>query len=157
MSGVIERFFKAFQDRDHAIMGACYHPDARFSDPVFPSLNAEQTRAMWRMLLTRGTDLSIRYRLLRTSDSEGEAEWQAWYTFGPEARKVHNIIRSRFVLRDGLIIDHQDSFSFWRWSRQALGPIGILLGWTPLLRSKVRGKAATSLRKAMGSGSATTS
>ena len=46
---------------------------------------------------------------------------------------------------DGLITRHRDRFDFWRWSRQALGPAGWLLGWTPLLRAKVRATAAGNL------------
>ncbi|MDB5894551.1 MAG: snoaL-like protein, partial [Rhodoferax sp.] len=33
------------------------------------------------------------------------------------------------------------------WSRQALGAPGMLLGWTPMLRNKVRAQAAANLRK----------
>jgi len=31
-----------------------------------------------------------------------------------------------------------DAFSFWKWSSQALDRTGILLGWTPLVRAKIR-------------------
>ena len=51
---------------------------------------------------------------------------------------MHNAIDATFEFRDGLIVRHVDRFDFWRWSRQALGPIGLLLGWTPILRRKVR-------------------
>ena len=50
-----------------------------------------------------------------------------------------------FRFRDGLIVEHRDRFDFWRWSRQALGAPGLLLGWTPMLRNKVRAQAATKL------------
>jgi hypothetical protein len=33
----------------------------------------------------------------------------------------------------------------WRWSQQALGMKGLLLGWTPLVRNKVQQTAAASL------------
>jgi hypothetical protein len=46
-----------------------------------------------------------------------------------------------------LIVSHHDSFDFWRWSRQALGAPGLLLGWSPVLRNQVRKQANTSLRK----------
>jgi hypothetical protein len=36
---------------------------------------------------------------------------------------------------------------YYRWARQALGPAGLLLGWTPLLRSRVRRRARASLGK----------
>ena len=56
-------------------------------------------------------------------------------------------MRAAFRFRDGLIADHVDAFDFWRWARQALGPSGLLLGWTPMLRSKVRGQALAGLRQ----------
>ena len=39
--------------------------------------------------------------------------------------------------------------NFWRWSRQALGPIGMLLGWSPMVRGKVRAQAARALDQYM--------
>ena len=50
-------------------------------------------------------------------------------------------------IADGLIVDHVDEFSFWKWSRQALGPKGLVLGWTPFLRRKVGGTAKAGLDK----------
>jgi hypothetical protein len=41
--------------------------------------------------------------------------------------------------------EHRDAFGFHRWARQALGPAGLLLGWTPLVQGKVRAQAARSL------------
>jgi hypothetical protein len=46
-----------------------------------------------------------------------------------------------------LITRHRDRFNFWSWSRQALGAPGLLLGWTPFLRQKVRAQAAANLQK----------
>lgn len=147
---VIDRFYTAFARLDWAAMAACYADDARFSDPVFPELDATQVRAMWKMLLTSGTDLRVVHAEVEETATGGRCRWDAWYTFSRTGRPVHNIIRAEFVLRDGLIVRHQDHFSFWRWSRQALGPTGLLLGWTPLVRNKVRSTAARSLARAMG-------
>jgi hypothetical protein len=47
----------------------------------------------------------------------------------------------------GKIVRQVDRFSFWRWSRQALGWKGWLLGWTPWLRNRVRAQAAEALRR----------
>jgi hypothetical protein len=58
-------------------------------------------------------------------------------------------VRTTFAFRDGLIADHRDEFSFHGWARQALGPVGLLLGWTPPLQSKVRGQARAGLAAAM--------
>ncbi len=147
---VLERFYSAFAQRDWATMGACYHAGARFSDPVFPALDEAQVRAMWRMLLTSGTDLRISYTVLKDDANSGEVRWEAWYTFSKTKRPVHNIITSTFVLKDDRILVQKDHFDFWRWSRQALGTSGLLLGWSPLVRNKVQGIAAANLRKAMG-------
>lgn len=149
---VLHRFYSAFAQRDWSAMGSCYADDARFSDPVFPDLDAQQVRAMWRMLLTSGADLRINFTILEEGAARGICEWEAFYTFSRTGRNVHNIIRSEFELHDGLIVRQRDRFDFWRWSRQALGMSGVLLGWSPLVKDKVRGIAASGLRKAMENG-----
>jgi hypothetical protein len=58
---------------------------------------------------------------------------------------VHNVIEAAFTFRDGRIATHRDHFDLYRWTRQALGTTGVLLGWTPFLRSAVRRKAALAL------------
>ena len=146
---VIQRFYTALTARDWATMGACYHDEARFGDPVFPDLDAPHVRGMWRMLLTSGSDLRVTFTVLEESDRGGRCRWEAFYDFSRTGRPVHNIITSEFTFKDGLIHRQRDRFDFWRWSRQALGPTGLLLGWTPLVKNKVRGIAAASLRKAM--------
>ncbi|HOV56838.1 MAG TPA: nuclear transport factor 2 family protein [Rhodanobacteraceae bacterium] len=137
---LIERFYRAFQQRDAATMAACYHRRAVFRDPVF-ELNGANIGAMWTMLCGRAPDLRIEFDGVHAEGDHGRAEWQAWYTFGQTGRPVHNRIRAEFAFADGLIVDHVDRFDFWRWSRQALGLPGLLLGWTPALQAKVRAQA----------------
>lgn len=146
---VLHTFYTAFAQRDWAVMGGCYHPDARFSDPVFPDLDAQGVRAMWKMLLSGKSDLCISFNVLREDAKGGRVEWDAYYTFSRTGRKVHNKITSTFVLKDGLIIEQRDRFSFWRWSRQALGLSGTLFGWTSKLRRKVRDTAASALLRTL--------
>jgi ketosteroid isomerase-like protein len=141
---LIERFYTAFDAHDGETMAACYAPDARFSDPVFPDLRGEEPGAMWRMLSERGKDLRVELHEHEADDETGSAHWIARYTFNT-GRPVVNDIRARFRFRDGLIAEHDDAFDFWRWSRQALGPAGLLLGWTPLLRAQVRKQARAGL------------
>ncbi len=126
-------------------MVACYAPDVLFSDPVFPALAGDQARGMWRMLTSRATDLRIEFSNVSADGATGSAHWEAWYTFTASGRKVHNVIDASFTFQDGLIATHSDRFDLWRWSRQALGPVGTLLGWSPLLANKVRRQAATAL------------
>ena len=141
---MIERFYAAFDRKDGDAMAACYAPDARFSDPAFGELRGREVGEMWRMLTGRAKDLAIE---LREHDATS-AHWIARYTFST-GRKVVNDVHATFVFRDGLIAEHDDRFSFHAWSRQALGPVGLLLGWTPLLRAKVRSQARGDLEKFM--------
>jgi ketosteroid isomerase-like protein len=149
MSGdsVVHRFYRAFGGRDWRTMGLLYADDARFSDPAFPDLNAREVRAMWRMLVTRGTDLRIEYEIEREGADAAQVHWIAHYTFGQTGRKVTNDIRASMVLRDGLIRSHTDVFNFHRWTAQALGPVGLLLGWLPSFQRKVQAKADAGLRQ----------
>jgi ketosteroid isomerase-like protein len=142
-------FYSAFQRRDPAAMAACYHPDAEFSDPAFPGLRQPEVAAMWTLLCERGKDLELSFRDVHADDASGRAHWEARYTFSTTGRKVLNRIDAHFTFRDGKILRHTDTFDFWRWSSQALGPVGLLLGWTPLLRNKVRAQARASLQKFM--------
>lgn len=149
---LIERFYSAFQKRDAAGMAACYAPDVKFGDEVFPDLQGDRAKGMWKMLCERGKDLTIEFRDVQATDSEGSAHWDATYTFSATGRKVVNRIDAKFKFKDGLIIEHRDTFDFYAWARQALGPIGLLLGWTPIIKSKVRRAAAGGLAKFMEEG-----
>jgi ketosteroid isomerase-like protein len=142
---LIERFYKAFQRRDGAAMAACYGPDATFSDPVFVGLRGEEPGAMWRMLCERAKDLEITYSGVHADDTTGGASWIARYTFTPTKRRVENHVRAEMRFLDGKIVEHRDHFDLWRWTRQALGPVGTLLGWSPLVTGKVRNQARAGL------------
>lgn len=141
----IARLYRAFQAGDGQGMEDCYAADATFRDPVFDLRGAERIGGMWKMLLEQGTDLVVEVPRTDTGGTTGSARWEARYTFGATGRPVHNVIDASFVLRDGRIVEHVDRFSFWRWSRQALGPAGLALGWTPLVRGKVQRTASRSL------------
>lgn len=144
---LIERFYRAFDDGDGDTMAACYAPDVRFSDPVFPDLRGEQAGAMWRMLTGAPGELRIELLEHEAGDTRGSAHWRAHYTFSETGRPVVNDIHASFRFEDGLIAEHRDEFSFHRWARQALGTVGLLLGWTPVLRAAVRRKAAARLEQ----------
>lgn len=142
---LIERFYAAFQGCDAEAMARCYHDDVVFRDPVFGELRGERARDMWRMLCGRATDLRVDASGITADDLKGSARWVATYGFGKQKRPVRNVIDARFEFRDGLIARHTDSFSLWRWSAMALGPMGALLGWTPLVQGRVRQDAARQL------------
>jgi ketosteroid isomerase-like protein len=142
---VVQRFYEAFARRDAAGMAACYHPQATFEDPAFGPLDRDAVCAMWAMLLGRSADLAITHQVLSESGSEVRAHWEARYTFTRTGRPVLNRIEATFTLKEGLVLTHRDHFSFWAWARQAFGPMGLLLGWTPWFQAKVRGEALRAL------------
>lgn len=141
---LIETFYRAFQKRDYQTMAECYHPDATFRDEAF-QLKGSEIGAMWHMLCERGTDMEMTFTVKEES-GKVKAHWEPRYTFSQSGRKVHNIIDAEFEFKDGKIIKHVDHFNFWRWSRQALGVPGLLLGWSNLLQNKVSSMAGKSLQ-----------
>ena len=147
----INRFYEAFRALDADTMQAAYAPAAVFDDEAFSLRGREEIGAMWRMLCTAVKDKGRADWKLEFSgiDCEvGVAHWEAHYRFSATGRLVHNIIEAEFAFdKNGLITRHRDRFDFWRWSRQALGTPGLLLGWSPFLRNKVRTQAAANLAK----------
>lgn len=149
----LEQFYAAFARLDADAMAACYAPDAEFDDEVFSLRGHAQVSGMWRMLCdatrAKGADVwQLSYRDLAADAQTGQAHWEADYRFSATGRRVHNVIDGVFAFNaQGLITRHRDRFDFWAWSRQALGVPGLLLGWTPFLRNKVKAQAAASLKK----------
>jgi len=147
----IESLYAAFARLDGAAMQACYAENARFDDEAFSLQGRREVGGMWRMLCeaTRSRPEALAQWRLAVSDiTERSAHWEADYLFSATGRTVHNVIDAEFEFdSQGLILRQRDRFDFWRWSRQALGTPGLLLGWTPLLRGKVRATAAANLRK----------
>lgn len=143
---LITRFYEAFSRLDAEAMSACYSDDVLFSDPVFGELRGREAGDMWRMLTARAKDFSVRFDNVRADGRSGAAHWVATYLFSQTGRTVVNDIQARFVFRDGKICEHHDSFDLWRWSRQALGAKGLLLGWTPVVQNAIRTQAHKGLK-----------
>ncbi len=153
----IRNFYAAFAKRDADGMAKCYHPDIAFTDPAFPMLRGEEASAMWAMLTSRAKDdfeiILVEASYNDTANAEGgTAKWEAKYTFSQTGRKVDNKISAVFAFRDGKIVRHVDRFPFWRWSSQALGPIGLLFGWSLPIKAVVRKKAKAALAQFMEKG-----
>lgn len=151
----LHRFYAAFATLDPDTMAACYAPDAQFDDEAFSLHGRDAVAGMWRMLCTatctKGLDVwKLEASGISADANSGQAHWEAWYRFSATGRLVHNVIDGRFEFNaEGLITRHRDRFSFWAWSRQALGTPGLMLGWSGFLRNKVRATAASNLRKFM--------
>jgi hypothetical protein len=142
---LINQFYGCFQKLDWRGMAACYSEDIFFCDPVFEDLQGEQVMGMWEMLLTSSKDLQLDFGDTVIDEDYGTCRWTARYTFSRTGRKVVNEAKAHFKFLDGRIVEHQDIFSLWKWSRQALGLPGLLLGWSPFIHNKVRAMARKSL------------
>lgn len=146
---LITRFYTAFQQRDWQTMNSCYHAEATFCDPAFRNLNNKEVRAMWHMLCLNARDFSLTFSDVIADEKTGQCRWTASYIFSKTGRNVVNDIRADFTFKDELILTHTDTFDLWKWSRQALGPSGILLGWSALVQNKVNNNARKSLARFM--------
>lgn len=145
---LVEKFYTAFQNRDAETMASCYADDVRFHDPAFGDLRGEQARNMWRMLIARASDdFRLDFQVLDANDVAARVKWDAHYTFTQTGRKVHNQIEANFRISNGLITEHRDAFSMHKWSSQALGMTGTLLGWTPIVKNKVQKMSRSFLDK----------
>jgi SnoaL-like domain len=149
----VERLYAAFAKLDSDAMAACYAPDAQFDDEAFSLKGRAQIGAMWTMLCdavkAKGRDV---WKLEVSAITDRSAHWEPTYNFSATGRTVHNIIDAEFEFNAaGLITRQRDRFDFWRWSRQALGAPGLLLGWSPMLRNKVRTQAAKNLERFIAS------
>src|SRR5262245_48141859 len=144
-AALVETLYTAFQRRDHVTMASCYAPDARFSDPVFIDVRGPRIGAMWQMLCERSRDLRLDLLHVTADRERGSAVWHAHYTFSGTGRFVHNLIHASFRFEDAKICWHRDTFSLYRWARQALGVTGVLLGWSPPFQAAIRAKAQREL------------
>ncbi|MFO7540920.1 MAG: nuclear transport factor 2 family protein [Chloroflexota bacterium] len=143
---LLEKFYTCFNQRDHAGMLACYAPEVEFTDPIF-KLKGKRAKSMWHMFCERGEDLTIDVSGIKADESQGQAHWEAHYTFSATGRPVHNVIEARFMFHEGQIVRHHDHFNLWHWTRMALGPTGLFLGWTPFVQNRVRKMANSGLDK----------
>ncbi|MFY8017955.1 MAG: nuclear transport factor 2 family protein [Inhella sp.] len=145
----IRAFYEAFQKLDGEAMQRAYADDATFEDEAFSLRGPREIGGMWRMLCDATKAKGMAHWRLEVSDiTDRSAHWEAHYLFSATGRLVHNKIDAAFEFApDGRIRRHRDRFDFWRWSRQALGTPGLLLGWSPMLRNKVRATAAGNLQR----------
>ena len=147
---LINKFYESFQKLDHRGMNSCYSDEIVFFDPVFGFLKGDEVKAMWEMLCKNARDFSLTYSNIKHLDDEySTCEWVATYTFSKTGKKVVNKIKANMLFADGKIIEHSDAFSLHRWSSQALGFTGWLLGWNRFFQRKIQNGARKNLMKFM--------
>ncbi len=116
-----------------------YDDNITFEDPAFGVLQGEDAKNMWRMLCKtqQGKDFKVVTSNIEYTPEVGKARWEAFYTFSKTGRKVHNVVNATFKFKDGKIINHVDKFNLYRWSKQAMGFKGFLLGWTAFFKQQL--------------------
>lgn len=135
---LITNFYQAFANQDAEAMAACYAPDVIFEDPAFGRLEGKDAHDMWRMLMKRGGGATeISFGDVWSEGERASTDWMARYNYGPKGRMVINEIHAEFIIKDGKIVKHIDTFNLWRWARQALGLNGMLLGWSAFFKARM--------------------
>lgn len=147
---LIEKFYTAFQKLDACGMNSCYNDDIVFFDPVFGLLKGEEACSMWEMLCKNAKDFTLTYGNIVTLDEEySTCDWVATYTFYKTGNRVVNKIKANMRFADGKIIEHSDAFSLHKWSKQAFGIPGVLIGWNSFFQNKIKRQAKQNLLRYM--------
>ena len=136
---LLNKFYKGFQNGNAKEMTECYHSEIVFQDPVFGKLHGKEATKMWEMLIAKGKgNNKITFNSIQADKETGSANWIAEYNYGEKKRKVINNVSAKFKFKDGLIIEHTDTFDLWKWTKQALGAPGYVMGWTSFMKNKIQ-------------------
>jgi ketosteroid isomerase-like protein len=138
-AALLEKLYGCLAAKDHDGMAACYHADATFEDIAFALRGKKQIHGMWHMISE--TDLRASFRVTGADAQTGTADLVDDYTFRDTGRPVHNVIRSEFRFKDGLIVEQRDSCDALKWGLQALGPVKGVLSWLVPATRKAKAKA----------------
>jgi len=147
---LIQTFYDAFARLDYETMQNSYSENPVFNDPVFGILQGDEVKAMWEMLCKNAKGLTINLEKIMVDGEYGTCNWIAKYTFSKTGRRVVNKVNAHMKIENGKITEHTDEFDIYKWSRQALGLPGILLGWSGYLKNKIRYDARKKLKQFMG-------
>lgn len=143
----IHQLYTSIANGTVANIDACYAATAKFHDPIFGTLTANEIPKMWKMLIEKSKgNLDIEYTIIKSNENKASAQWTATYTFGKNKRPIKNTIFSEFHFKNGLIIKQNDDFNIWNWSKQAFGFSGFLFGWTGYMQKIIQEKAELSLK-----------
>ena len=147
MDKLIKTFYSAFQENDAEAMARCYHEDVNFEDPEFGSLKGVHAGNMWRMLCSINGERTILVKDVEINGDHGCVNWDAHYIFSRTGKKVYNQIHAEFEFREGLIVNHIDTFNLHEWAKQALGLNGRLIGGTRFFKKKLNKQAQQDLKR----------
>jgi ketosteroid isomerase-like protein len=156
---VVQQFYEAFAKLDYKTMGSFYEKDLTniFADPVFGTLNTQETRAMWAMLTlsslsyskqTGVPPLQVSYHIVAVEGDLVKINWIAEYVFSETGRKVTNPIHTIMRIQNGKIVGERDYFDLCSWTKMAFGFPKSLVCYAPsIIRKNVRKKLADFMEK----------
>lgn len=143
----IMAFFEAYSRRNTGDMCNRYSSLIYYSDPVFGLLKDEQVIKMWQFRVANSNELSLIYgNISDRGDNYYTCEWTATYRFAPTGKKIIHKAKAYMKVEDGIITEHSDAYSFYKWIRQAYGISGWILGWSSVYKKRVRKKLLEQLQ-----------
>lgn len=138
---LLTKLFQSLNEHNHKGMAECYDEHAKFRDIAFDLSGRAEIHGMWEMICSDNdlgpADIVVTVQELVANDTGARAIIVDDYTFRKTGRKVHNMIESKFELRDGLILRQKDSCDAVDWAKQAFGPLkGLIPGYCERVRRK---------------------
>ncbi|KAG9050145.1 hypothetical protein FS837_007444 [Tulasnella sp. UAMH 9824] len=149
---VVRSYFQAYAQLDYRLMAMHTTDEFVFEDPVFPHLEGDFARAMFKMFIQGAPKSGAKFTILDVSETTTDpnvvnAKYRAEYNFN--GRPVTNEITSVLTVEDGKVCKQVDSFDFPGWAAQTGGFMGWLLGGTSFAQSATRDKAKNRLEAFM--------
>ena len=56
---LITKFYEAFTNADANTMSSLYHDEIEFEDPAFGKQKGNNARNMWKLLMSRNSDIKV--------------------------------------------------------------------------------------------------
>lgn len=126
---VATEFYNAFVAKDTATMETLYAPDVKWKDTIFSYDDRNGTMGMWRIELDPTNPAKFTYSIASAQGDTVVVHWLADYSlFG---RPIHNNVMSTLTVKNGLIVQETDDYSWQKWAAQAF-PFGSLSNDWPL-------------------------
>ncbi|MFA5899664.1 MAG: nuclear transport factor 2 family protein [Hyphomicrobium sp.] len=134
---VTEGLFLALRRRDATGVAACYDQDAVFSSPIIGDVRGADVEALWRAIFAATCDSTLSFTIVDLGLTSARVEGIAKYSLLASGRSVTSRFNSALHIRDLRVMQHDDNFDAWAWASMALGPTGLLLGWSKAWRRRM--------------------
>jgi ketosteroid isomerase-like protein len=128
---VANQFYTAFCAHDPATLAKLYAPDVQYQDTIFTFTDRAGVMGMWGVLDAPSSG-KFSYQILSVEGDVVTVHWDAYYAFPLTGRPVHNSVMAELTVKDGLIVQHHDSYPWGAWAAQAF-PFGASVSsWGPV-------------------------